>query len=187
MGSGNPPGGGIGTTQSPDLCACTPNATEEDDFRHGPKHVPMSNDPGQSISVTTVLGWDAGPEPNSAAGRAGRELQMFHISNAFLQLAWMNPGDCDLHLEIAESADKSAPRVIVETPRDDSFCQARQSLASALSSIGFTLSTNSGELSKPVAVDVRGLAFRDFNHSRGSGRVKTVWELHPAIVTVLPH
>jgi len=33
-------------------------------------------------------------------------------------------------------------------------------------------------------VDVLGLAFQDFNHPRGSVHVATVWELHPAVVTL---
>ena len=34
-------------------------------------------------------------------------------------------------------------------------------------------------------VDVLGLAFQDANHPRGTTHIGTVWELHPAIVTVL--
>jgi hypothetical protein len=28
------------------------------------------------------------------------------------------------------------------------------------------------------------MAFEDFDHSRGSAQVATIWELHPAIVTI---
>jgi hypothetical protein len=28
------------------------------------------------------------------------------------------------------------------------------------------------------------MAFEDFDHSRGSVHVQTIWELHPAIVTI---
>jgi hypothetical protein len=31
-----------------------------------------------------------------------------------------------------------------------------------------------------------GLAFEDFDHNRGSAQVATIWELHPAIVNLLP-
>jgi hypothetical protein len=34
----------------------------------------------------------------------------------------------------------------------------------------------------PVAV--LGMAFEDFEHNRGSAQVATLWELHPAIVTI---
>src|SRR5262249_8541973 len=99
---------------------------------------------------------------------------------------WEFKGDCDLHLEIASTADKNAPRVIVETPNDDSFCSSRMAIKSALAAQGFNLGPSSGELATPVPVTVTGLAFQDFNHQRETAKVATVWELHPAIVTVLP-
>ena len=140
--------------------------------------------PLQFIAVADMLNWSGGAEPAFDAPRLGRELQMFHIPNGFLQFAWMNTGDCDLHLEISDSPDKNAPRVIVETPHMDTFCGARRQLAAQLSAHGFTLSANSGELATAVPVDVLGLAFRDFNHSRGTVHVSTMWELHPAVVSV---
>ena len=132
----------------------------------------------------TILSWPVAAEPAFDAPRQGRELQLFHIGQAFLQFAGLNPGDCDLHLEISDSADKNAPRVIVETPSGDTFCSARRQLGQQLSARGFTLSSSSGELPAALAVDVVGLAFQDFNHSRGTSHVATVWELHPAIVNV---
>jgi hypothetical protein len=57
---------------------------------------------------------------------------------------------------------------------------------------GFRLDeTHGGELPQGLPADVMGLAFEDFDHSaiglqRGSAQVATVWELHPAIVTLLP-
>jgi hypothetical protein len=41
------------------------------------------------------------------------------------------------------------------------------------------------DLPQPLAVSVLGLAFRDFEHSRGSVQVATTGELHPALVTLL--
>jgi hypothetical protein len=35
-----------------------------------------------------------------------------------------------------------------------------------------------------VQVEVLGLAFQDYSHDRGTKKVSTVWELHPAIVTI---
>ena len=37
---------------------------------------------------------------------------------------------------------------------------------------------------RAVPVDVLGMAFQDFNHPRGTAHVATVWELHPAVVTL---
>jgi hypothetical protein len=41
-------------------------------------------------------------------------LQLFQIQNAFLQPVWLVGSDCDIHMEIADTAHKTAPRVIVE-------------------------------------------------------------------------
>jgi hypothetical protein len=73
----------------------------------------------------------------------------------------------------------------VETPVDGEFCSARQTLAQQLQNHGFTVSATSGQITPPLAVSVTGLAFIDFPHERGSKRVATVWELHPAVVTLL--
>ena len=171
-------------TNGQDLCACTATEAASSDFRTNAKHVTLPQIAANEISVGTILSWSVPAEPAFDATRQGRELQVFHIGQAFLQFAWLNTGDCDLHLEISDSPDKNAPRVIVETPFGDTFCAARRQLAQQLSARGFTLSSNSGELPTPFAVDVVGLAFQDFNHSRGTSHVATVWELHPAIVTL---
>ncbi|HEV3039706.1 MAG TPA: hypothetical protein VHA33_18200 [Candidatus Angelobacter sp.] len=166
------------------LCVCTDTEPTGSDFRTNAKHETLPQIAANEISVGTILSWPVLAEPAFDAPRQGRELQLFHISQAFLQFAWLNTGDCDLHLEISDSQDKNAPRVIVETPFGDTFCSARRQLGAQLSARGFTLSSNSGELPTAVAVDVMGLAFQDFNHPRGTSHVATVWELHPAIVTV---
>jgi hypothetical protein len=167
-----------------DLCNCTDTEPTGSDFRTDAKHVDLPEIAATDITVATMLNWKVPQEPASDAPRQGIELQMFHIPNGFLQFAWMNTGDCDLHLEISDTPDKNAPRVIVETPHMDSFCSARRQLAQQLSTHGFTLSSGSGELPTALPVDVLGLAFQDFNHSRGTAHVATVWELHPAIVTL---
>jgi hypothetical protein len=35
-----------------------------------------------------------------------------------------------------------------------------------------------------LSAQITGMAFEDFDHSRGSAQVATIWELHPAIVTI---
>jgi hypothetical protein len=39
-------------------------------------------------------------------------------------------------------------------------------------------------LPQALPVEVFGMAFEDFDHNRGSLQVRTIWELHPAIVTI---
>jgi hypothetical protein len=145
----------------------------------------VPNIAAQEIGVDTILSWtqDAFVAPD--APRTGRELQVFHVANAFLQEASVNVADCDVHFEISQTADRNAPRVIVETPVDSEFCSARQNAQSQLAKHGFKLdSQHGGELPQALPVEVFGMAFEDFDHNRGSLQVKTIWELHPAIVTI---
>jgi len=118
--------------------------------------------------------------------RSGRELQLVHIAHAFLKNASVNPRDCDIHLEISETADKTAPRVVLETPVDSEYCSARQNIQGKLKQHGFRLDVeHGGELFSPLGVSVLGLPFEDFEHARGSPQVATLWEIHPAIVNIL--
>lgn len=166
------------------ICDCTPTETVADDYRHAQKHIPLPGSTGQQITVATILGWNQGPDPADDAPRSGRENQEFFIPQAFLQYVWVNTGDCDIHMEIANSPDKSAPRVIVETPIDGEYCTARETIQQQLAANGVTLSTTGQELDNPLPVQVLGLAFQDKRHQRGTQFVATVWELHPATVTV---
>jgi len=168
-----------------DLCKCLPIEPDIADFRHTAKHVAIPNIAAQEIGVDTILSWtqDAFVAPD--APRTGRELQVFHIMDAFVQEASVNAADCDVHFEISQTADKKAPRVIVETPVDSEYCSARQTAQSQLAKHGFKLdSQHGGELPQALLVQVHGMAFEDFDHNRGSAQVATIWELHPAIVTI---
>jgi hypothetical protein len=168
-----------------DLCKCLPVEPDIADFRHIAKHTAIPNIAAQEIGVDTVLSWaqDAFVAPD--APRTGRELQVFHIATAFLQEASVNAADCDVHFEISQTEDKKAPRVIVETPVDSEYCSARQTAQSQLAKHGFKLdSQHGGELPQALPVQVQGMAFEDFDHNRGSAQVATIWELHPAIVTI---
>jgi hypothetical protein len=168
-----------------DLCKCLPIEPDIADFRHLAKHVPIAVIAAQEIGVDTILSWtqDAFVAPD--APRTGRELQVFHVATAFLQVASVNAADCDVDFEISMTADKNAPRVIVEIPVDSEFCSARQNAQSQLAKHGFKLdSQHGGELPQALPVEVLGMAFEDFDHNRGSAQVATLWELHPATVTI---
>ena len=169
-----------------EICNCVPSLPVGQQYRGQAKHVSIPAGQPQAISVATMLEWEVGPEPAPDAPRSGRELQLFRIARAFLQFAWINPTDCDLHLEISDTPEKDADRVIVETPVDPQFCPSRQNLKQQLANFGVPLSTDSGELQQPRLVEVVGLAFQDGSHDRGTQSVNTVWELHPATVTLLP-
>jgi hypothetical protein len=182
-------GGNYGVLQPnpEDLCKCLAIEPDIADFRHLAKHVPIPAIAAQEIDVRTILSWTQDLIVAPDAPRTGRELQVFHLANAFLQEASVNAADCDVHFEISETADKKAARVIVETPSDSEFCSARQSIQSQLAQHAFKLdSQHGGELPVALPVDVLGMAFEDFEHNRGSAQVTTTWELHPATVRLLP-
>jgi hypothetical protein len=154
-----------------DLCKCLPAEPDILDYRHAAKHVPIPNVATQEVSVETILTWPQDVFIPPDAPRTGRELQVFHIAEAFLQSASVNALDCDVSMEISQTADKSE------------YCSARQRLQAQLKQHGFRLdSQHGGELPQALPVDVVGMAFEDFEHDRGN--VATLWELHPAIVTI---
>jgi hypothetical protein len=178
---------GIVQPNPEDLCKCLPIEPDILDFRHVAKHVPIPAIAAQEIGVDTILSWTQDAIVLPDAPRTGRELQVFHVANAFLQETSVNGADCDVHFEISLTADKNAPRVIVETPVDSEFCSARQNAQSQLAKHGFKLdSQHGGELPQALRVEVLGMAFEDFDHNRGSVHVATTWELHPATVNLLP-
>ena len=170
-----------------DLCNCVPFEPTIADYRHDAKHVPLPAVTPVEITVKTILSWPQTPVLPPNTPRFGRELTLFHVARAFLQNASVNTADCDVHLEISATADPKAPRVIVETPVDSEYCSARKNIQNQLAQHGFTLDdTHGGDLPQALPTEVTGLAFEDFEHpqSRGTPEVATLWELHPAIVTI---
>jgi len=166
-----------------DLCKCLPVEPDIADYRHAAKHVPIPNLTPEEVSVAVILTWPQDIFIPPDAPRSGRELNVFHIAQAYLQNVSVNALDCDVSMEISHTADKSSARMIVETPVDSEYCSARQNLQAQLKQHGFNLdSQHGGELPQALPIDVVGMAFEDFEHDRGP--VATLWELHPAIVTL---
>lgn len=169
-----------------DICGCLALEPDAADYRHNAKHVAIPSGTPQETDVATILAWPQDLALPIDQPRTGRELQLMHISQAFLENASVNPGDCDVHMEISQVASKTAPRVVIETPIDSEYCSARRTLQSQLKQKGFQLDIqHGGDLAQPLPVSVLGLPFEDFEHGRGSPQVSTVWEIHPAIVTLL--
>ena len=178
-------GSTLGVLESADLCKGLPLGPDATDYRHAAKHVPIPNIPPVAITIDTILSWHQDLALPIDAPRSGRELQVFQVAPAFVQNVSVNSEDCDVHIEISKTADKSSPRVVVETPVDSEYCSARQSLQAALKQHGFKLDAqHGGELPQALPASVVGLAFEDFEHNRGSAQIATVWEIHPAIVTL---
>ena len=166
------------------ICNCLPLAPDVSDYRHNAKHVPIPSGTPLQITVQDILSWPTDPVLPPTQPRTGRELQLVQVAQAFLVNASENPGDCDVHLEIAAVADKNAPRVIIETPVDSEYCANRQQTQDTLSQHGFKMdTTHGGDLITPLPISVLGLPFEDFEHGRGSPQVATLWEIHPAVIT----
>jgi hypothetical protein len=177
--------------QPSDLCKCTP-LEQGLEYRHDEKHVPIPAMTAAEITIDGIYSW-AQTDPGSLdPPRTGVELQVFHVTTAFLQAVSTNSQDCDVVFEISQTMEKTARRIIVETPVDAEYCSARKTIQAQLLQHGFKLDVeHGGELPQPLPADVTGLGFLDFDHNeiglqRGSVQVQTLWELHPATVTLLP-
>ena len=172
------------------LCACKPTHITKDDWRIEFKNGALPAGEPKDITVSELLAWPEGAEPGPRTPRSARETELFRIGKAYLQTAFIRESDCDLHVEISQQPDKNAPRVIIETPGTANYCDPRTNVFSDLQRRGITLTVLNQELSPPIPVEVVGTAFRDQAHpvwfARGSDKVATLWELHPAIVKVLP-
>lgn len=166
------------------VCNCLPALPDISDYRHAAKHVPIPGGAPLPITVQDILSWPTTQVLPPDQPRFGRELQLVEVAQAYLVNASENPGDCDIHLEIAALANRNAPRVIIETPVDNEYCSNRQLIQTTLAKHGFTMdTTHGGDLVQPLPISVLGLPFEDFEHGRGSPQVATLWEIHPAVVT----
>ena len=172
------------------LCTCAPTHITKDDWRIEFKNGSLPKVEPVEATTAEVLQWPEGAEPGRRSARTGRELPLYRIGKAYLQTVFFRSSDCDLHLEISEEAGKNAPRMIVEIPGTAEYCSPRTTLFADLQQAGVTITDLNQELSQPLQVEVVGVAFRDQAHpvwfARGSDKVATLWELHPAIVKILP-
>jgi hypothetical protein len=172
------------------LCACKPAHITKDDWRIEFKNGSLLSGEPQDVTVAAILQWPEGPEPGPRTPRSGRELTLYHVTKAYMQTVFLRKSDCDLHIEISEQPDKNAARMIVETPGAPDYCSARTNAVAELQRHGIAVTDLNQELEAPLPVEVTGIAFRDQAHpvwfARGSDKVATLWELHPAIVKVLP-
>jgi hypothetical protein len=118
------------------------------------------------ITIDTIYTW-AQTDPSSLdPPRAGIELQVFHVAVAFIQEVNISSEDCDVHIEISQTADKNVRRVIVETPVDAEFCSARKNIQAQLAQHGFRLDVeHGGELPQALPAEVLGLAHHRYHRA----------------------
>src|SRR5262249_40613839 len=73
------------------VAICISTEPISSDFRHNEKHVPIPTDQVPvEISVDDILNWSGG-DPGADDPRAGRELQVFHVAQAFVQFIRLVP------------------------------------------------------------------------------------------------
>jgi hypothetical protein len=157
----------------PDACACTPEGKRVD--------IPLPQTSPTETSIQAILDWG----PNNPA----IEGKLFHVGRGYLQRIRIFSSDCDVVMEISETADRSAPRIMVETPIHESYCTARRTLQTQLNALGEHMKAgdSNGELNQPRPVEVLGLAYFDCDACHDSfPKVKSLWELHPGTVSLLP-
>ena len=122
------------------------------------------------------------------------ELQTFTLE-AFLRQAKVEGNDCEIHLELSDTARKNARRVIVEIPPDADVKSDYQKILRLMHS-RFPRRKKLGPgvafgILPAVRVKITGFGFFDGVHKalagpkrpnggHGSAQVKTFWELHPA-------
>ena len=184
---GNKEGKAIDTSL---LCACKPTHITKDDWRIEFKNDSLPDVAPQDLSIAAILAWPEGQEPGARTPRSARELILYRVPKAYLQSLFLRKSDCDLHMEVSETPDRSAPRVIIETPGTMQYCAARTSMYAGLKARRITITELNQELATPLSVEIVGVPFRDQAHpiwfARGSDKVATLWELHPAIVKLSP-
>jgi hypothetical protein len=168
-------------------CSCQPEVSPKGEFRYESKHVRLPKTPAEDITIEEITDWIPQYFPGETFSpetpRQDRELRLFHISHAFLQAAWINRGDCDFHLEISPDGKKDSFRIIVEMTKE--YCSERKELQAQMAAKGFILDEKLREFEQPLPVEVVGLAFQDNAEPRGSSKVNSLWEIHPAIVKIV--
>ena len=168
-------------------CSCQPEVSPKGEFRYESKHVRLPKTPAEEITIEQITDWIPQYFPGETFSpetpRQDRELRLFHISHAFLQAAWINRRDCDFHLEISPNEKKDSFRIIVEMTKE--YCSERKELQTQMAAKGFVLDDKLREFEQPLPVEVVGLAFQDNAEPRGSSKVNSLWEIHPAIVKIV--
>ena len=170
-------------------------------YRGNLKHRGRGGATGTSITVANI--YDSpeirteianSDENKDRAIPQSSERQVFTLE-AFLRQAKVEDNDCEIHLELSETARKNALRVIVEIPPDSDFDSDYQKILRLMRS-RFPRRRKLGPgiafgLLPAVRIKVTGFGFFDGVHKgmvgskrpnggHGSAPVKTFWELHPA-------
>jgi hypothetical protein len=127
--------------------------------------------------IPTVTGLPNSEIPNS-------DEQTVYALTGYVMLAKHAPDDCDIHLEIADTADTTAPRVIVEIPARLPHVQSQ-----LIALLSLKKGTKTFTDATAPQLHFQGYGFFDLSHrvktgakqghNHGSAHVATLFELHP--------
>lgn len=180
------------------FCSCTPTTDHGDQYRDGTKH--HRPDPGFEATPLTVAQMLEWANPPGAAEKKVRQTDApideregdYYALTGYLWAAHIERNDCDWHLELADSADPTAPRVLVEVTNDRWNAPAQRAVYAFMRDRH--KSTRPGASVKfrsAPKVAVVGRAFWDGHHymardpkrgnQHGGALVGTLWELHPVV------
>ena len=169
-------------------------------YRGDVKHRARGTDTGTAIQVADMYGWPnvAVTVVNSPANKhramPGSKETETSTLDALLRQAKVEGNDCEIHLELSQTAAANARRVIVEIPPDSDVESDYQTILRLMHARFPHRGLGPGTafiFTPPVHMTVTGFGFFDGVHKamagpkrpnggHGSARVKTFWELHPA-------
>jgi hypothetical protein len=146
---------------------------------------------GMSFAKFLKMGITA-PEKASIKANENKELVREKKIVSMTGYAWiikLSSEDCDIHIEMSETNDKNAPRIIAEIPNTSAYCDLHKRILNDLvtkfhlpkkNEYRFDKTDNGG---KSIKLNVAGLLFWDSGHptnaNHGSDKVASVWEVHP--------
>ena len=185
---------------------CEPShADHEGEERQHVKHRPMPDNPnarGKATVADTISAWQPPCSEASCNGDSpyATEQDIFRIDGDAWRIE-VDPGDCDVHIEMAEPGGSATDgRMIVEIPNDPQFTRLRHLLDDAVFARTTRHLGSDKQLTNALPLHVVGYRFWDGHHvcknhqcphpehpapgehcSHGTRFVCGVWELHPVL------
>src|SRR5438094_6940494 len=136
------------------------------------------------LSVRQLVAWNVPAAARSDDTIDVRERGVYRLTG-YVRLAKISPDDCDLHLQVSDTATGNGPQIIAEIPPTDVDLQ--REVARLVGGVSTRPHRFDGALAVPLTIT--GYAFVDQEHAtkipskrghaRGTAAVATVWQIHP--------
>lgn len=173
-------------------CGCN-HLGEAEHKRQGIKNRAVSTAEGTPLPIEKMLEMKITADEKKAIKSnpdqaLDREKQIVSVTG----YAWIiktSAEDCDIHIEMSETNDSTAKRIIAEIPNTTEYCDFHTRVMEELvrkfhlhkkNEYHFDKGDNNG---KPIKMTVTGYLFWDSGHPtnshHGSAKVGSIWELHP--------